>query len=137
MVRRDREGTIYHKIAADLRRRIESGELAAGGSLGTGKALMYEFDVGKWAIAAAIDLLRAEGYVEPARPGRVVTVAERLPRQEVIWPLDTLVTGRPATAAEASQYADDGIHVGTMVFVVEQGETVHVYRQDATAIRFR
>ena len=51
----------YQQIAADLRRRIESGELAPGDMVPSITRLMQEYEVSKGTAVKALDVLRREG----------------------------------------------------------------------------
>lgn len=63
----------YQRIAADLRARIESGDLAPGEAIPSETAMIEEFGVSRITIRNAIKLLRASGLVttEQGRPTRV------------------------------------------------------------------
>jgi GntR family transcriptional regulator len=58
----------YHEIAATLRERIASGDIAPGGMLPSESAMSAEFDVSRVTIRRALDVLREEGSVN-ARQG--------------------------------------------------------------------
>ncbi|MFE3502929.1 GntR family transcriptional regulator [Kitasatospora sp. NPDC059160] len=65
----------YEEIAADLRRRINGGEFAAGSTLPDYDGLTSEYGVGRVTITNAIDILQAEGLVRPVkRVGLVVRI---------------------------------------------------------------
>jgi DNA-binding GntR family transcriptional regulator len=51
----------YQQIAADLRRQIESGELAPGDMVPSITRLMQEYEVSKGTAVKALDVLRREG----------------------------------------------------------------------------
>lgn len=63
----------YQRIAAELRARIESGQLAPGDTIPSETALLEEFGVSRITVRNAIKLLRAAGLVttEQGRPTRV------------------------------------------------------------------
>lgn len=72
----DHRGTTppYQQIAAWLRSRIESGELAPGQVLPSEKDLMDTFGVARTTVRRTIAMLRAEGRVETiAQRGSYVT----------------------------------------------------------------
>lgn len=128
---------MFRVIADDLRARIESGELPAGKPLGTEKILAQHYDAGLWAIGAAVELLRQQGYVEPARPGRVAIVREQPPMTEVTGRRGSRVIGRPATQADVDAApASEGVSLDVQVFVVQFGVDTFVYRQDSNALNF-
>jgi DNA-binding GntR family transcriptional regulator len=51
----------YQQIAADLRRRMESGELAPGDMVPSITSLTQEYGVSKGTAVKALDVLRREG----------------------------------------------------------------------------
>jgi len=53
----------YLRIAADLRARIESGELASGEALPSINALRAQWHVARSTVIKAIDVLKREGLV--------------------------------------------------------------------------
>lgn len=63
----------YQRIAAELRARIETGQLAPGDTIPSETALLEEFGVSRITVRNAIKLLRAAGLVttEQGRPTRV------------------------------------------------------------------
>lgn len=69
----------YLRIAAELRRRIVSGELAAGERVPSTRAVVREWGVAMATATKALSVLRAEGLVR-AVPGVGTVVAERGPR---------------------------------------------------------
>lgn len=137
MVRRDPPDAIFHRIAADLRARIDRGEFPVGVTIGTEKVLAQHYDVGVWAIGAAVEVLRAQGVLEPATRGRSAIVAERPDFAEIVGRRGSTVEGRPATEADvALAPPEEHVHLGTQVFVVRFGVEVFVYRQDRRRLRF-
>jgi GntR family transcriptional regulator len=82
----------YRTIAGDLRRRIESGEIAAGGLLPSEAELSEAYGVSRVTVRKALELLRADGVatarqglgwfaaVEPLRQalGRLGTIEDQL-----------------------------------------------------------
>lgn len=66
----------YQQIAADLRARIESGDLAPGDMLPSITRLSQEYDVAKGTAVKALDVLRREGLTR-AVAGWGTFVAER------------------------------------------------------------
>lgn len=135
-MRRDTGGSIFRKIAADIRARILAGEFPPGEKLPTEKLLAFHYDVGKWAVGEAISLLRVEGYVEAYVPGRGTVVRDRPEIQDVAFRVDARVTARPASAEDAARDVDDGIEPGVWIFVVTVGGDEYLYRADDTAINF-
>lgn len=135
-MRRDTGGSIFRKIAADIRARILAGEFPPGEKLPTEKLLAFHYDVGKWAVGEAISLLRVEGYVEPYVPGRGTVVREQPSLIDVAFRTDARVVGRPATDEDAARHPDAGIEPGTPVLVVTVEGDEHIYRQADSAINF-
>ncbi len=78
----------YEEIAADLRRRIESGEFPAGETLPRYEDLSAEYGTGRSTLASALRVLEEEGYVQPVmKKGLVVrdrSTRRRLTRHTVI-----------------------------------------------------
>ena len=66
----------YQQIAADLRARIESGELAPGDMLPSITRLSQEYDVAKGTAVKALNVLRREGLTRTVA-GWGTFVAER------------------------------------------------------------
>jgi DNA-binding GntR family transcriptional regulator len=66
----------YQQIAADLRRQIESGELAPGDMVPSITRLMQEYGVSKGTAVKALDVLRREGLTRTVA-GWGTFVAER------------------------------------------------------------
>jgi len=54
----------YQQIAADLRGRIERGELVAGDALPSINELRAQWGVARSTVIKALDILKAEGLVE-------------------------------------------------------------------------
>ncbi|WP_066941833.1 TetR/AcrR family transcriptional regulator C-terminal domain-containing protein [Microtetraspora fusca] len=69
----------YLRIAADLRRRIHSGELAPGDKVPSTRAVARDFKVALATAARALAVLKEEGLVE-ARPRSATVVAATLSR---------------------------------------------------------
>ncbi|WP_406051312.1 GntR family transcriptional regulator [Kribbella sp. NBC_00889] len=72
----------YVQVADGLRRAIQSGELAAGTKLPSGRELANQWGVALMTLQKAVDLLRSEGLVY-SQQGRGVFVAatDDQPRQ--------------------------------------------------------
>ena len=77
----------YRQIADDLRRRIASGEWAAGQVLPSEAALGAEHDASRVTIRKALEVLRSEGLVDSRQGFGWLVAAETLPQ-----PLASLVT---------------------------------------------
>jgi GntR family transcriptional regulator len=63
MINRDRPVPPYRQLAAIIRGRIESGELAAGSRLPSIMALAGEYGVAQITVQKALTLLKDEGLV--------------------------------------------------------------------------
>lgn len=81
---------IYRRIAADLRQRIESGQIEPGSQLPTELELREQFDTSRNTIRDAIKTLIALGLIE-TRPGQGTFVTQR------IDPFVTTLSADPAT----------------------------------------
>jgi DNA-binding GntR family transcriptional regulator len=71
----DQDPRIYVRIAADLRKRIEAGELEPGAAVSIGR-LTQEWEVARETAAHALATLEAEGLVR-RYPGRGYYVVQR------------------------------------------------------------
>ncbi|WP_232664489.1 GntR family transcriptional regulator [Pseudonocardia sp. TRM90224] len=95
----------YARIAAELRRRITSGELAAGERVPSTRELMREWDVAMATATKALTTLRQEGLVRPV-PG-VGTVVEGVNRRAApARPRSELGLGAEQIVAAAIAIAD-------------------------------
>ena len=83
----------YHDIAADLRRRIESGEWPPGTTLPGYASLVQEYGVGRGVISSALEVLQDAGLVSVVKR-RGITVRERGSRRRL--QRGTMVTRNPA-----------------------------------------
>jgi GntR family transcriptional regulator len=83
---------MYRQIAEDLRRRIETGEIASGAQLMTELELRERYDASRNTVRDAIKWLITRGLVE-TRPGQGTFVVEK------IVPFVTTLTGDAATAS--------------------------------------
>lgn len=72
----------YEEVAADLRRRIETGEYPAGGTLPRYEDLTAHYGVGRGVISEAIALLERDGLVRPIKR-RGIVVQTQTPRRRV------------------------------------------------------
>lgn len=119
----------YALIAAELRRRIVSGELGPGSRLPSEPAIVDEWGVSKTTAARALDLLSAEGLIIRVS-GSGSFVAET--------PEIMLVEAGPgarisAQAAEPGELA--GAPPGTPVLIIERpGTSMARYRADLTVV---
>jgi len=91
----------YRVIADDLRRMIESGELAGGEQLPTEIELMEQYEASRNTIRDAIKLLSSRREVE-ARPGQGTFVVER------INPIVTTLTEDPETGRGGGE---EGVYI--------------------------
>ena len=83
--------TLTAQLARELRRLALSGGMAAGAKLPSSRALAQRLDVSRNTVAAAFDLLGAEGYVETRQGGGTFLTAACAEA--------TLGTGTPGDAA--------------------------------------
>ena len=68
----------YRAIAADLRARMASGELAAGGVLPSEAELSSRYDASRVTVRRALELLREEGLIESRQGFGWFVIADRL-----------------------------------------------------------
>ena len=106
---------MYQRVAASLRAKISSGELAPGSTLQSQSYLAHEYDVSPDTIRKALAALRAEGLIETSR-GEATRVRAR-PVREPVWlhPGETVLVRMPS-----SRECDDyGVGRGVPVFQVD------------------
>lgn len=133
MVSRDPESPIYRQVAGILRDRIRSGYPAAGQRLGAERDLAHEFGVSIATIGAAVEVLRAEGLLEPAVSGRAARVRGTTERATVKVRHGSRMWSRPASPDERAEL---GIEDGGWVTLVEtSGRTVR-YATGRTVFTF-
>jgi DNA-binding GntR family transcriptional regulator len=72
----DDDPRIYMRIAADLRKRIESGDLQPGHPVPSVTTLCQQYEVARETAAHALTTLAAEGYVR-RYPGKGYYVLSR------------------------------------------------------------
>lgn len=65
----------YQQVADDLRRRIETGEYAPGSRMPGYAELTEEFDVGRYIIRRALDVLQTEGLIQVRGRGGILVRA--------------------------------------------------------------
>ncbi|MQS10395.1 winged helix-turn-helix domain-containing protein, partial [Streptomyces alkaliphilus] len=68
-------GPAYERIAATYRERIHAGDLRPGDRLPAQQAMIRAHGVGRDTVRRAVEVLRAEGLLEPGVPGRAAVVA--------------------------------------------------------------
>src|SRR5579859_3008604 len=92
---------MYRQIADDLRRRIESGELAPASQLPTEIELLEHYDASRNTVRDAIKWLTTLSLIE-TRPGQGTFVIEK------INPFVTTLTGDPETGRGGGE---EGVYV--------------------------
>jgi len=114
---------MYRRIADDLRRQIESGELPPGAQVPTELELREKYEASRNTIRDAIKWLITRGLVE-TRPGQGTFVIEQ------IIPFVTTLTGDPTTASggEGTTYVEQA---------TPGGEADPDYDREVTASRRR
>ncbi|SON54071.1 L-lactate utilization operon repressor [Hartmannibacter diazotrophicus] len=75
------------RIVAELRRRIESGEIVEGGRLPTEIALVREFGVSRTVIREAVTSLTSDGWVEPRQGAGVFVIRRGDEKKPCPWAL--------------------------------------------------
>jgi DNA-binding GntR family transcriptional regulator len=111
----------YVQVAADLRRRITSGELGPGAALPAYRVLAGEYGVSLGTVTRAIGILRDAGLVETGT-GFDTRVRQPMRRKTaVLRPGQRLATRMPTPAECESHGIDPGVPV--FVLVDEQGQT--------------
>jgi DNA-binding GntR family transcriptional regulator len=117
MIVPDREGAAYRQLAAVLRDRVRSGELAPGRRLPSEKDLHDEFGLARETIRRALAVLRAEGLIE-VRHGHGTFVVEAPPSVELA-PGDRVTSAAAVTVRRAS--GDEETYPAGTTLVVAQG----------------
>lgn len=118
---------LYRQIADQIREKIVSGDWPAGANLPSEADLGHRQEVGMATIRRALQVLRAEGYVESVRgmPWRIR--GRRRPEMVTLHPGDR-VRARLSTLEDATVH---GIPEGIAVLAVTGPDgTERVYRAD-------
>ncbi|MGW1076540.1 GntR family transcriptional regulator [Streptomyces sp. NPDC002537] len=114
--------TQYQRIAADLRNRIESGELEMGTQLPAETALATQYRVGAPTVRRALELLQAEGMVDKFhgrgnfvrwRGPRIAYVGDRHTTSEQACVEVTLEVSVDTRKVEASAALSETLHTPT------------------------
>jgi GntR family transcriptional regulator len=113
---------MYQRIAQDLRRKIETGELAPEAQLPTELDLREEYDASRNTIRDAIKVLIREGLVE-TQPGRGTFVPDK------VDPFVTTLTTDPATGFGGGE----GV---TYMSEVQERKRVPSYSQPQVEMQF-
>lgn len=88
-------------IADDVRRAITEGTLPLGARLSIHRTLAADHAVSTCTIARSLDLLREDGYLQPAS-GRAAFIVERPPPEFLPRVLTALASSEPLSLAEAA-----------------------------------
>lgn len=102
MITADPEGARYKRLAALLRARINSGELAVDQRLPSEKDLQDEYGMARETIRKAVGLLRSEGLVE-VRQGHGTFVRQRGEQQVIKLAKGERATARMPTPVERAE----------------------------------
>lgn len=97
---------MYRQIAEDLRRKIESGELAGGSQLPTELELREQYDASRNTVRDAIKLLTNRGMVE-TRPGQGTFVVAKLDPLIITLDWETGFSGGEGSAYYKSEVKAD------------------------------
>ncbi len=127
----DPEGARYKRLAALLRARINSGELAVGQRLPSEKDLQDEYGMARETIRKAVGLLRSEGLVE-VRQGHGTFVRQRGEEQVIRLSKGERATTRMPTPVERSEL-DLAEGVPMLVVTASDGAEKH-YPGDTVVI---
>ncbi|HKT01112.1 MAG TPA: GntR family transcriptional regulator [Rugosimonospora sp.] len=123
MITADPEGARYKRLAALLRARINSGELAVGQRLPSEKDLQDEYGMARETIRKAVGLLRSEGLVE-VRQGHGTFVRHRGEQQVIKLAKGERATTRMPTPVER-QDLELAEGVPMLVVTAPSGEEKH------------
>jgi GntR family transcriptional regulator len=117
----------YQQVAADLRARIASGELAPGSRLPAYASLAHHYDVGMGTITRAVGLLRDAGLVETGT-GTPSYIRESRPRKPLLLAAGWTAATRMPTPEEREAH---DIEPGVPVFeVTDTSGTVVIFPGD-------
>jgi DNA-binding FadR family transcriptional regulator len=122
----------WRQLAADLRRRIASGELAPGADLPSEVRLSQEYGVGRATVRRAIAELRSDGLVDVVH-GYGTRVRGPVERAEVTAEADSVISTRMPTPAERAAFAmADGV---PMLVVTGPDGLQEAYPGDEVVVR--
>lgn len=112
-------GAAYQRLAAQLQRRITSGEWPPGSRVPSARILSEEYDLGRGTVVQAMATLRSEGFIEgkrgaPALVAPPLTGARYSYDPHADWPHQrNRLDHGPATRAATSDLAERlGVSVG-------------------------
>jgi DNA-binding FadR family transcriptional regulator len=129
MISRRRGGSLYEQVAADIRAKILSGELAAGSALKSELYLAQEYKVGRDTVRDAMAILRNEGLIESSRghPTRVRPLRAR----ERVWlhAGETAIARMPTPEERNDHDIDDGVPVFVVNDTVFPGDRFEFFAQ--------
>lgn len=115
--------TKYDRIAADLRRKIQAGQLVPGSQMPAETALQADYNVSLLTMRRALDLLQAEGLIEKQQ-GKGTFV--RKPRRRVRrtteryqWEKDRALLPEDERRTEGATEQDTGLTFGDLHFSAE------------------
>lgn len=131
MINAPRGAARYEQLAALLRERIESGDLAPGDRLPSEKDLMQTYDLSRPTVRAAIAQLRRDGLVDVVH-GRGVFAREQEPRRVQSVPRGSTVEARMPSPDEVAEF---GMAEGVPLLVVTIGGRTSVYPADQVTLR--
>lgn len=125
--------TLRAQLAALLREKIRSGDLAPGSVTPSGPALADEYRVSRYTADRALDLLAAEGLVQRISGVGTVVVDAGPPRKVVTAPAGARISARMPAAGERAAI---GLPAGVPVLVIDPGggREAGVYGADRTVI---
>src|SRR5215813_1440902 len=125
MITADPEGARYKRLAALLRARINSGELAVDQRLPSEKDFQDEYGMARETIRKAVGLLRSEGLVE-VRQGHGTFVRQRGEQQVIKLAKGERATVRMPTPVERAELE---LAEGVPVLVVISADGSEKYYQ--------
>jgi DNA-binding GntR family transcriptional regulator len=122
---------LYQQVAADLRRRIRSGELEPGSALPSETAMHQEYGISRPTIRRVVGLLRSEGLVITVQGSGTFVRAVRH-RHQVMLPPGTVLTARMPTPEEMIRF---GLPTGVPVLVLQRGRHTTILPADRVIVR--
>jgi DNA-binding transcriptional MocR family regulator len=125
----------YRQIAAELRRRIASGEYPPGSRFRSETDIQQEWGVSRWTAREVMRLLKHDGLIL-IRHGQPTQVSNTRPMSVVPVPSDGSPIGaRPASEAEATQYDIPEGYPMLTLHDAETGVELEAWPADRTRLR--
>lgn len=134
MIDFDSKVALHWQVAAELRRRIASGEWPPDSHLPSEVDLAHEYSVSRDTLRKAYAALRGEGLLVPGGPGKRSRVAP-VPDRHVVWlERDADVITRMPTDEERRELGMSD-RVAVPIFEVDESGKVSLHRGDRVRLK--